>query len=100
MDGRKLSVELLFRNRVLAVSSLVTTEIEVRIFEYRFIPVILTLGLDQLRLKRTRIDFREYVALPHHLTLAVIDAHQLSIDPAFNSHRGDRRNRSKCVDVD
>src|SRR6185369_17776301 len=74
-------------------------EIDVRIFQQGFIALILTLGLFELCLERTRIDLREQITLLDHLALAVVDTHQLTIDTAFDSHRVHRRNRAERVDV-
>ena len=99
MDRGHLRVELLFRNRIFAVRNLITTEIDVRIFQEGFVALILTLRLFELRLKRTRVDFRKQVALFDHLTFAVIDAHQLTIDTTLNSDRVHRRNRAERIDI-
>ena len=99
MDRRDLCVELLFRNRVFAVRKLVAIQIDVRIFQKRFVALVLTLRLFELGLERARIDLREQVALFDHLTFAVVDTHQLTIDAALNSHRVHGRDRSEGVDV-
>ena len=87
MDRGELRVELLFRNRVFAVSNLVTIEVDVCILEQRFVALILAFRLGQLRFKRTRIDLRQQVTLFDHLAFAIVDAHQLTINAAFDSHR-------------
>src|SRR6185369_4773496 len=99
MDRGDLCVELLLRDRILAIGDLVTVEIDLCVFKQRLIALKLSLGLGQLRLKRTRIDLRQQLALFDHLTFTIIDTHQLTIHTAFDSHRVERRNRTECIDV-
>src|ERR1043165_5091196 len=99
MDRGDLRVELLFRNRVFTVGQLITIEIDVRVFEQRLVTQWLSLCLFELRLKRTRIDLREQVALLDHLTLAVVDADQLTVDATLDRDGVHRRNRTERVDV-
>src|SRR6185369_11996607 len=99
VDRGHLRVELLFRNRVLAVRNLITTEIDVRIFQEGFVALILTLCLFELSLKRTRVNLCKQVALFDHLTFAVVDAHQLTVDATLNRDRVHRRNRAERVDI-
>ena len=85
--------------RVFAVSDLIATQIHVRIFQEGFVALILPLRLFELRLKRARIDLREQVTLFDYLPFAVIDAHQLTIDAAFDSYRVHGRHGAERVDV-
>src|SRR5262249_30719577 len=100
MDRSDLRIELLFGNRVLAVGGLITSEVEVRVFEECLVALVHTFNLYELGLERSRIDHRQHIALFDHLAFAIVDAHQLTINAALDGHRVKRGNGAQGVDVD
>src|SRR5262249_3097120 len=88
-----------FGNGVLTGGSLVASEIQIGILEQRFVAIVLTFCLSQLRLKWARIDFDQHVALTHYLTLTIIYAHQLAVNAALYCHGIESGNRTKRVHI-
>jgi hypothetical protein len=77
---RKLRVELLLRNGVVCIESFVPFEIDFRVRKKRLVALLLSLGLTDLNLERTRIDLCNQVAGSNHLPFADVEGLKLSID--------------------
>ena len=103
LDERRLLVEHLLRDRILAPETLVAREVDLRLRQERLVARELPLGLQQLGLERARVDLGEQVAFPNDLAFGVEDSHQLPVHAGMDRVRvdgGDRAEpRQKDADV-
>src|SRR4029077_3354743 len=98
-DRGALRIELLFWDNAFLIQQLETFQIHLGIFALGDIFGQLTLGLFELNLKRTRIDFGKEIANFYKLAFLKGDVDELAINAAADGHSVERSNRAKTVEV-
>src|SRR5262249_29852435 len=95
-----LGVELLFWYGVLTVENAIPLQIHFRIRKQRLVSLLLSFGLLELHLKRSRIDLCDEISGLHVLTFLDSKSQKLTIDSSANRYGVKRGYRSQTVQVD
>src|SRR5882762_7313963 len=98
-DGGALRIELLFWDNAFLIQQLETFQIHLGVFALSDIFGQLALGLFELHLKRTRIDFGKEIANFYKLAFFKGDVDELAINPAADGDGVERSNSAKAVEV-